>query len=144
MARLLSFRKKHGHCRVPSACPVRRLAHFVFSLRAGKRQGKLSAQRVAELDAIGFDWNLRETNWTEQMARLLSFRKKHGHCRVPSAYPVRRLAHFVFSLRAGKRQGTLSTQRVAELDAIGFSWSARQSHGPARSKERRKRAQKAA
>ena len=26
------------------------------------------------------------------MARLLSFRKEHGHCRVPSAYPVRRLA----------------------------------------------------
>ena len=47
-----------------------------------------------------------------------------------------RLAHFVSSTRAGKRQGTLSAQRIAELDAIGFNWKVRESHRPIRSKGR--------
>lgn len=122
MARLRAYHDEHGHCRVRSTDPDRFLANLTAHLRSRRRHGKLSAAQIAELDALGLDWNPLEDNWRRDMAGLLAFRRKHGHCRVPSVYRVRRLAHFVLSARARKRLGTLPARRIAELDAIGFSW----------------------
>ena len=61
--------------------------------------------------------------FTERMARLLAFRDKYGHCRVPGHYPDQRLASFVRSARTRRQQRRLPARRVAALDAIGFSWN---------------------
>ena len=47
----------------------------------------MKKERLARLDALGFDWDSREIKlereWTDKFNELLSFKKEYGHCRVP-------------------------------------------------------------
>lgn len=51
---LLSFKRIHGHCNVP--CVHKKLCKWVQQQRRQKKAGKLTAEKVAQLDAIEFDW----------------------------------------------------------------------------------------
>jgi hypothetical protein len=58
-AALVEFRKEHGHCRVSTLSKTHAaLGNWVRTLRVRKRQGKLSAERVGRLDALGFTWDI--------------------------------------------------------------------------------------
>jgi hypothetical protein len=52
---LAEFRKKHGHCD-PAGKENLKLRAFVNSVRFQQNSGKLSAERIAKLDAIGLVW----------------------------------------------------------------------------------------
>ena len=44
-------------------------------------------QRMEKLNAIGFEWNAEwrsVKSWDERYEQLIDFRRKHGHCNVPS------------------------------------------------------------
>jgi hypothetical protein len=55
-AELVLFHRQHGHWRVPQRGAQRVLASFVARLRKQKRHGRLSPERMATLDALGFVW----------------------------------------------------------------------------------------
>ena len=69
------------------------------------------------LDRIG-------RRWDTMVQQLLLFKKRFGHLRVPqdAKKPWRELVRWVWLTRQSKRLGTLSAERVAELEAIGFDW----------------------
>jgi Helicase associated domain len=51
-------------------------------------QGQLSAQRIRQLDDLGFAWDPyrreREADWESCLLQLAEFHRDHGDCRVPS------------------------------------------------------------
>jgi hypothetical protein len=51
---------------------------------------RLSEEKIAKLDALGFVWNLRikrvEDHWESMFNQLLDFKEKYGDCLVPSRY----------------------------------------------------------
>ena len=51
------YKEKHGHFRVRPK-EDRHLYDFCYRVRRARREGYLSEQRVADLDAIGFDWEM--------------------------------------------------------------------------------------
>jgi len=53
---LVLFHQLHGHWRVPQRGRQGVLASFVARLRKQKRFGRLSAERVAKLNALAFVW----------------------------------------------------------------------------------------
>lgn len=55
-AELVLFHQQHGHWRVPQRGNQGTLASFVARLREQKRLGRLSAEQMARLDALGFVW----------------------------------------------------------------------------------------
>jgi hypothetical protein len=56
---LAAFREQHGHCRVPVQDPrYRRLCAWIANQRHRKKIGKLSPERIARLDSLGFRWNI--------------------------------------------------------------------------------------
>ncbi len=56
---LAVFREKHGHCDVPTQNPqYRRLGGWVANQRHRKKIGKLSPERVARLESLGFRWSI--------------------------------------------------------------------------------------
>jgi superfamily II DNA or RNA helicase/biotin operon repressor len=63
-------------------------------------------------------------HWDTMVQKLLLFKKRYGHLRVPreAKKPWHDLAKWVWLVRQNKRIGTLSSVRVAELEAIGFDW----------------------
>ncbi|MCX7591253.1 MAG: helicase associated domain-containing protein [Kiritimatiellae bacterium] len=121
---LIAFRRKHGHCRVPTNGPeYGDLGRWVAAVRYKRRLGVLPDACIRELDKLGFVWFPRETEWEEMFAELLAFRKKYGHCLVPETWPKNpKLARWVQSQRQRKRMGKLSRDRMARLEAAGFIW----------------------
>ena len=56
--RLCAFRKQHGHCNVPRSYPGKpRLGPWISTQRIRRKQGTIFKNRIARLDAIGFQWS---------------------------------------------------------------------------------------
>ncbi len=119
-AQLAATAKKQGHVDVPAGTS---LGRWVNDQRRAKQVGALSAERVRRLEALGMCWSLREKKWTLQFTRLLEYRRRHGHCIVPTS-PAGALSRWVSAQRSAMKAGRLDPERFARLDAIGFAWSA--------------------
>lgn len=110
---------------------------------------RLSSERKAKLDEIGFVWSLRskriEDHWEEMFHQLQKYKEKHGDCLVPSRYEENlKLGKWVETQRYeytksqriggetiatqpdnGKPKSTnprLTDERRQRLESIGFEW----------------------
>jgi superfamily II DNA or RNA helicase len=126
---LVAFKRKKGHCNVPSDFPEEpALGHWLGNQRAFKAKGKLAADRIRLLEAVGITWNTVEAQWEEKFKRLVTFQKREGHANVPGQYAADvELANWVNNQRAFKRRGRLTPERIERLEAIGFCWDAKDS-----------------
>jgi hypothetical protein len=65
----------------------------------------------------------RVTAWGHNFEQLVDYEQIYGDCKVPQGYCVNpQLGRWVMTQRAMKRKATLSDERVAQLDLIGFDW----------------------
>ena len=121
-AALSKFREREGHC-CPSRHHIERnfnLGPWVATQRYFKDQ--LSEERKKRLDSIGFVWNWPDYRWERNFAALLKFKRREGHCRVPTAYDGNlELGYWVSTQR--RRRKVLSAKRKARLNKIGFVWN---------------------
>ncbi|MEO6787219.1 MAG: helicase associated domain-containing protein, partial [Chthoniobacteraceae bacterium] len=128
MNELRAYQSRHGHCRVPrfcAECPA--LARWVIAVRKRHREGKLRPERAGALEQMGFAWDAKPAQdmgrWQGQFARLVKFRERFGHCRVPAKWREDTvLGGWVGNQRAFRKRGTLSAERVAQLESVGFEW----------------------
>ena len=129
---LCKFRAEQRHCRVPAKWPKnQKLASWVATQRARKTEGKLSGDRIAKLDALGFSWRVNAgaglpslEAWEIMFNQLKQFHANHMHARVPQKYPVnRKLAWWVSTQRRNRRNNKLEAEQIARLDGLGFDWS---------------------
>ena len=126
-ARLVKFQKKHGHCNVPSGDDF---GQWVYMQRKRRRQGELDPGKIQRLDAISFEWvkpgqvgTFNAARWRHRVQELKAFKRKHGHCQVSQSQRNRHgLGVWVGNLRADYRKGQLPSDRIRELDALGFAW----------------------
>lgn len=129
-AQLRAFGKKYGHCRVPHNWPKnQRLAEWVGYQRHCRYNGKLTPERRAKLESIGFCWNAMrvparsQLAWDARYAQLAKFQKRFGHCLVPIREPGYYTLHrWMVTQRSAYNRGELATQRFDKLDRLGFSW----------------------
>jgi len=122
---LAKFREQEGHCDVPRKHSVDgvQLGHWVAWQR--NRRSSLSKERKAKLDQLGFRWSLFDATWSNNLELLAKFKEQEGHCDVPTKHSVDgvQLGHWVACQR--NRRSSLSKERVAKLDELGFRWNAR-------------------
>jgi len=106
------------------------LRSWIITQRQFKKHGELDAKREQKLDSIGFEWSPFSKQWEQMFGMLRQFHSDHGHCRVPAKWAKNpKLASWVAVQRARKMAGKVSTERIAALDAIGFSWRVGRSGG---------------
>ena len=117
---LKQYKVKHGHCDV-SRLENSSLGSWVTTQRYALSKGRMSTERKALLDGIGFDWDPVESRWESMFIELTHFKNKHGHCNVSEKENVE-LAGWVMRQRDAKVRRKLSTDRKARLDEIGFVW----------------------
>ena len=121
---LATFSAASGHCNVPrgySLDPA--LPTWITHQRAAKRKGQLSLDREARLAALGFVWDPTEDSEESVFAQLQRFIAEAGHCNVPETHPLfGSVGQWLTAQRMAKRKGTLSSDRVAKLEALGVSW----------------------
>jgi len=129
---LKAYKEKHGHFIVGNE--DKSLAKFCNSIRKGRRNPeksstKLTDDRIASLDALGFDWILKKGNqmpFERRIEQLKAYKEKHGHLNVTQNEDKKLAAfchHIRFSRRNPEKRGTkLTDDRIASLDALGFDW----------------------
>lgn len=135
LAELVQFQQQHGHMRVTRTNETSKgLMNWRDNQRTLLRKGKLSTERKARLDAIGFEWvapgrlpiskaEQNEVVWESLFAQLLAFKEAHGHCDVPDHWRGGlKLAAWVQRQRVRHRKGTLRTDRKERLRHVGFTW----------------------
>ena len=124
VARLRSFRKKYGHCNVPTDyAKDLQLGRWLAMQRHKTKIGALDPARVKSLDSMGVVWAPSDVAWENMYSALRAFKAKHGHCAVPTKWPKNvRLADWVQRQRIWRKKGKLRADRLAKLDALGFAW----------------------
>lgn len=122
---LEAYRKEHGDCQVPTNWEKNvQLGRWVAMQRYRHKIGELSKGYLTRLSQIGFVWSPTDKVWNDMLQRLVKYKKKHGHCDVPSSCPSEPdLANWVANQRHRKKLGSLAVERMRKLEAVGFVWS---------------------
>jgi len=132
---LKAFKEKHGHLKFHQKddaslyefCRNLKRSRSALLTGKGKINNSLDDDRIAALDAIGFNWNPGVIRVDE----LKAYKEKHGHLKVREKDDSS-LYNYCKNLRSTRRaiisgKGTrrkLTEDRIAALDAIGFNWEA--------------------
>lgn len=136
LAEIAAFKAKNGHCEIPLSYPENpKLGRFVNATRTQRNSGRLSADRIARLDALGFVWGssrLTEVGgeginaaWKTRFDELLRYKEKNGDCNVQAKWRHNpRLARWESHQRLLQKARTLHPERYRRLDEIGFNWRA--------------------
>lgn len=84
-------------------------------------KGNMSARKGYLLNKIGFIWDEREFAWNYKYNQLKEYKKRFGNCSVPKNWSENKaLSFWVRNQRNFILRGTISEDRKAKLDLIGF------------------------
>ena len=131
---LTNYKGENGDCNVPySQGP---LGMWVSEQRRLYKKQKLLQERNELLESIGFEWVLRERNYTNSWkldeqwkigyTELVQYLVEHGTCNVPQKYGP--LGRWVRTQRNAYKDGCMSKFRIDYLESIGFAWAAKRVH----------------
>jgi hypothetical protein len=131
---LANFKQKFGHCYASTQDKEHvTLGRWVQVQRHKRHRGELDAERIRQLDELGFVWDLceclprvtqrqhrRRLRWESMYNALVAYRQAHGHCPVVSSSRPRvtRLERWVSGQRSAKRHGKLSEDQVRRLEEL--------------------------
>ena len=98
--------------------------------RAIYTRGRLSQEQFEQLESVGFEWVLRESNgqrstdeqWRTTFVNLVDYLIEHDNCNVPQSQGS--LGNWVNYQRQCYKDGRLSRYqyRIDYLESIGFAW----------------------
>ena len=95
LAALHAYRREHGHSNVPKNYPPHpslgywvNEQRFQYRRRTRGQSSYMTLAKIACLDAMGFQWTLRESKrpWAAWMEELRRYGQEHGHVNVPLKY----------------------------------------------------------
>ena len=105
-------------------------------MRTQRNSGRLSADRIAKLDALGFAWvssSYEEVDgeginraWKTRYDELVQYKALRGDCKVPYNWSENpQLGRWVSQQRQQKKSGKLHLKREEMLNSIGFDWGSK-------------------
>jgi hypothetical protein len=136
---LREYKVKNGHINV-TPTEDKSLYCFCKNMRDARKnpknsRRKLTADRIAALDGIGFDWrsetkprnNQKHISFIDRVEALRQYKEKHGHLNV-TFKANKSLNNWCYNIRnarskSGECKIKLTQERIAALDAIGFDWT---------------------
>jgi hypothetical protein len=129
---LVEFKRSKGHCMVQQSYEQdKSLGEWVHRQRRYHNDNKLLPDRKRILDEIGFAWkvensrNIDDKLWNNQYEKLVEFKRKKGHCLVPTKYEQdSSLGTWVRTQRRNNRNNKLRPDRKELLDKLKFAWKA--------------------
>ncbi|WP_229871129.1 helicase associated domain-containing protein [Streptomyces phaeofaciens] len=91
LAAAQSYRDQYGHLAVPAADvdPTdHALGTFITTMRDAAKAGRLEADWIAELDALGMIWDKHDAARRSRLAAATDYLHAHGHLAAPATTPV--------------------------------------------------------
>ncbi len=124
LGKLQAFKELFGHCNVGIGMEnYQSLGAWVSAQRIRRKKGILSDDQISRLNDLGFIWDIQVSSWDDWFEKLKEFKERFGHCNIETGWeedPV--FARWVIALRGQRRRGTLSVERIARLNELGFNW----------------------
>jgi superfamily II DNA or RNA helicase len=122
---LVAYKQMHGNCDIPARWRQNKpLGAWVVAQRVARNEGRLSADKIALLDSLAFNWKPRPLDWESMFERLRSYKERYGNCDVPQHWADDPdLGIWVSRQRVFLRTGKLKDDRRHKLEAIGFQWN---------------------
>ena len=116
------FSQREGHFRVKRNHTEDGLKLGTWMQNQRSYKDKLSSERLKKLNSIGFTWDVMLEQWEYAYHQLEVFRKREGHCHVPTSYEQGgiKLGRWVSTQRIEFKQ--LSRGRISRLNSLGFVW----------------------
>ena len=137
IADLRAYKEKQGHINVRQSEDIS-LYEFCSKMRHARNNPEksntlINEERMASLDALGFDWTERareqaaKKSFEQRIEDLQVYKEKHGHTNVKSSND-KSLHKFCERIRYAHKHPEKSTmlineERIASLDDLGFNWS---------------------
>merc|ERR1711862_545554 len=93
----------------------------------------VSPERIQKLESIGFHWRANyqqpksaasAAQWKERLNELVAYQQANGDCNVNS-HTGGKLGLWVARQRDTYRKGKMATDRIQQLESIGFDWGAK-------------------
>lgn len=130
----LHYQRRYGHLQIPAqVLEYQSLAEWLKRQRQLYKQRRLPRQRRIALEALGFSLSPHKQAWEQMYQRLCDYRQARGSCAVISSKAgIKGLGDWVRRQRKAYKRGDLSSERIAKLEAIGFSWDGKRGR-PAKS-----------
>ena len=149
---LREYKEKNGHISVRER-DDKSLYKWCTDIRMARRnpetctescsKRKVTADQIAELDAIGFDWSSetkarnhqKQISFIDRVEALREYKEKNGHVSVTKK-DDRSLYKWCTVIRSARKNATkskltkLTADRIVALDAIGFDWRSRNNQKP--------------
>ncbi|MET8221681.1 helicase associated domain-containing protein [Streptomyces hirsutus] len=91
LAAAQAYRDEHGHLDVPAGYTDPTgytLGTFITTMRDARTAGRLEADWIAELDALGMIWDKHDAAWRARLTAAADYLRAHGHLAVPATTPV--------------------------------------------------------
>ncbi|MEU6351624.1 Helicase associated domain protein [Streptomyces sp. NPDC047072] len=119
----------HGHANAPAKWVSPgglKVGQWILDQRRARREGRLSADREAALEAVHVVWNIKDDGWTAALGHAQKYFTQHGHLdmrqdeRAEDGYQIGR---WIGWQRMAYHQGKLPDDRVAALDKLGMVWN---------------------
>lgn len=121
---LMGYKEKWGDCNVPAQWPENKtLANWVATQRLYYKKGSLSQAKITHLEKIDFDWTPFGSSWEQNFSQLQKYKEQHGHFRISEKHPGNKvLRWWCQAQRIHYKKNTLSKDKIARLEQIGFDW----------------------
>ena len=94
----------------------------------------MTDERVEALEEHGFIWYSHGAAWQERRNELAEYKGLYGNCNVPSNYASNpQLATWIkcqrrqYKLYFEGKANTMTPERIADLESLGFEWELRKS-----------------
>ena len=104
--------------------------HVQINDKTGRLSIKVTAERKAKLDALGFKWNA-EDSWAKRIAACKEYKAEHGDLNVSQQYVTVDgiwLGKWLYECRraykgeSNQRHKSLTDEQIHELNALGMDW----------------------
>ena len=104
--------------------------HIQATDKTGRPSIKLTPERKAKLDALGFKWE-QEDSWSRRIAACREYKAEHGDLNVPQQYVTTDgiwLGKWLYECRrsyrgeANNTVNVLTQSQIRELESLGMDW----------------------
>ncbi|MEV5433181.1 Helicase associated domain protein [Streptomyces sp. NPDC052701] len=122
LAAARSYCDQYGHLDVPAdySDPTGyKLGTFITTMRDAAKAGRLEADWIAELDALGMIWDKHDAAWRSRLAAAADYLRTHGHLAAPATAPV---GAWLAEQRHLAAKNTLDAARADALTRLAPDW----------------------
>lgn len=125
------FREQFGNLQIPAKYKTKDdypLGKWINNARKRRNDGKLTEERIRQLDQLGMAWKVFDVRWEQGYALAAVYAQEYENLDVPRDYKTadgKTLGRWIQNQELAYEQKKLSADQIKRLETIGMQWGSR-------------------